>query len=92
MITIAEQRKFLRSYRDTDRRIRCGQELTLKDRELIHTALTMVYTLFSTEFRMQDEALQARDSVQLPGQMGIADYPDYMPQQTTARRGKLRDK
>ena len=67
MITVSEQRRFLRSYRDTGRRIRCGQELTLQDRELIHMSLTMVYTLFSTELGTQNEAPEALDSRQLPG-------------------------
>ena len=49
VITIADQHRFLRAYRDTDRRIRCGQELTLRDRELIHMALTMVYTVLSAD-------------------------------------------
>jgi len=28
------------------------------------------------------------DDEQLPGQMHITDYPEYMPQQTTERRGR----
>lgn len=28
------------------------------------------------------------DDDQLPGQMHITDYPEYMPQQTTERRGR----
>ena len=55
MLSLCEQREFLRNCCNADRRIRLGQAPTLQDRTLIHQALAMVYAMLSADTTMQGE-------------------------------------
>lgn len=57
-MTVKDQRRFLRRYKDMDARIRRGQAPTLEDREMIHTALVIMRAVLSANFSVSDEAPQ----------------------------------
>ena len=60
-MTVKNQRRFLRRYKDMDARIRRGQAPTLEDRELIHKALVIMRAVLSADFSTPDEAPLVRN-------------------------------
>ena len=54
MMTVKEQRAFLCDFPGADARIRRGQAPTLRDRETIHKALVMVYSMLVADLTEKD--------------------------------------
>ena len=55
MMTVKEQRAFLCNLPGADTRIRRGQAPTLRDRETIHKALVMVYSMLIADLTEKEE-------------------------------------
>lgn len=55
MMTVKEQRAFLCNFPGADTRIRRGQAPTLRDRETIHKALVMVYSMLIADLTEKEE-------------------------------------